>query len=354
MMSAAIAILLGAAIVLLGAGCRSVGPGVVTRDRLHYATAVAESWKEQLLLNIVKTRYAEAPTFLDVVSVVSGYSLETGVSLNGQISPEALRGDTFVGGGLSGRFTDRPTISYAPLTGERFARNLMAPVPLEMLLFMIEGGTPADFVLRLAAQSIEGHHNHGLYAGEFRPRDPQFAKLLQVLRGLQQAGAIETQFIRRNDHTETWLLFHAIDPSRTGLAEQMAALKTLLGVPVELDRVRVVFATLAREPGVVGIRTRSLLQVLFTLGAGVQIHPEHVTNGSAISVDSSEVPPGFTVHSRKERPEEPFAAVSYAGLWFWIDKGDLASKSTLAAVTILFKFLEGGPGQAPVLTIPAN
>jgi hypothetical protein len=84
-------------LALLGtAGCRSIGPTTVQRDQIHYSTAVADSWKEQLLLNIVKTRFGDAPAFLEVASVVSGYSLETGVSLGGQVSPESLRGDTKV------------------------------------------------------------------------------------------------------------------------------------------------------------------------------------------------------------------------------------------------------------------
>ena len=97
-----IVVLLVATAAALGSGCESIGPGTVKHDRLHYSTAVADSWKEQLLLNIVKTRYADAPAFLEVVSVVSGYSLETGVSLSGQFSPESLRGDTFAARRRSG------------------------------------------------------------------------------------------------------------------------------------------------------------------------------------------------------------------------------------------------------------
>jgi hypothetical protein len=66
------------------------------------------------------------------------------------------------------------------------------------------------------------------------------------------------------------------------------------------------------------------------------------------------VPGGFTVHSGKERPDGTFVAVRYADLWFWIGQGDLVSKTTVAAVSILFHFLEGGERAAPVLTIPAN
>jgi len=69
------------------------------------------------------------------------------VSLNVQFSPESMRGDTFAAGGLGAKFTDRPTISYSPMTGEKFARSLPSPVPLDVLMFVIQGRTPADFLL---------------------------------------------------------------------------------------------------------------------------------------------------------------------------------------------------------------
>jgi hypothetical protein len=201
---------------------------------------------------------------------------------------------------------------------------------------------------------LEGHHNFGLYAGQVQAADPQFISVLQLLRALQQAKITESEIVKQTDRVEIWIRIHPIDPSRTGLLEQLAELKMLLGIPAKLDRVKVVFGIRDPEPAVIGLRTRSLMQILSTLGAGVQIQQEHLTEGGVIPMDASQVPRGFTVHSGKEKPDKPFAAVPYDGLWFWIDRRDLASKTTLSAVTVLFNFLEGGEKVLPVLTIPTN
>jgi hypothetical protein len=53
------------------AGCASLGPAKVARDRFDYVEAISDSWKRQMLLNLLKVRYADAPVFLDVTSVIS-------------------------------------------------------------------------------------------------------------------------------------------------------------------------------------------------------------------------------------------------------------------------------------------
>jgi hypothetical protein len=43
------------------------------------------------------------------------------------------------------------------------------------------------------------------------------------------------------------------------------------------------------------------------------------------------LPGGFTVHCRKDKPKGLFVSVPYEGAWFWIDRRDVASKTTLSA-----------------------
>src|SRR6185436_11753470 len=88
------------------AGCQSIGPGSIARDRFDYSDSISESWKRQTLLNIVKLRYLDPPIFVDVGQIVAGYSMETAVNLGGQVSSPR---DNSLALGVSGTFTDRPT-----------------------------------------------------------------------------------------------------------------------------------------------------------------------------------------------------------------------------------------------------
>ena len=149
--------LLGLAVSLPAHGCRHLGPGTLVRDRFDYSESVAQSWKEQTLLNLVKLRYMDLPVFLDVAQIVSGYTLETGADISGSILwPRAADA---VGLGGNWRFTDRPTITYTPLTGETFLRSMIAPVPPSSVFYLLQSGYPADFVLGLAVGSINGLRN---------------------------------------------------------------------------------------------------------------------------------------------------------------------------------------------------
>ncbi len=65
----------GAIKLLALAGCTSVSPQRIDTDRLDYGQVIADSWKRQTLLNVVRLRYSDAPVFLEVASIINSYSV---------------------------------------------------------------------------------------------------------------------------------------------------------------------------------------------------------------------------------------------------------------------------------------
>ena len=205
------------AVVLLGAvvltGCTHIGPKTVVVDRFDYSTAIAESWKQQTLLNIVKLRYMDLPVFVDVASIVSGYSLQTGVNwrhgLVGERVPGQLRGDRWPGrlhrpAHDHIRADDRREVPAWAHHADRSHQDILhAPDRLRRGLH-----SGAD------RQSLNGVRNRSTAGGAGRDADPEFIRALDLLREVQAAGAfgIEVEedkvkgsagvvFFRRDDVT---------------------------------------------------------------------------------------------------------------------------------------------------------
>src|SRR5438309_11890625 len=169
-------------LLLAFTGCHSIGPGTVPRDRSDYSDSISESWKRQTLLNIIKLRYLDPPVFVDVGQIVAGYSLETGLNAGGTF-PETMSfgGNTATVGG-SVRFTDRPTITYTPLTGNKFVKALMTPLPPDAVFFTIQSGYAADAVFSAAVGAMNGLKNQESTIGGVSPPDADFIRALELLR----------------------------------------------------------------------------------------------------------------------------------------------------------------------------
>src|ERR1700760_1388870 len=123
-----------AALVTTGCLHPRIGPRSLPRDRADYSLSLSESWKEQTLLNIVKVRYVDPPVFVDVGSIVSSYSLSQTASAGGSFQPSGTNGATL--GGAVG-FSDSPTITYTPLTGNAYIKGLVTPLPAVLVFASI-------------------------------------------------------------------------------------------------------------------------------------------------------------------------------------------------------------------------
>jgi hypothetical protein len=106
-------ILVGATLLL--SACAGYGPTTISRDRFDYTAAISDSWKHQMLFNMVKIRYGDAPVFMDVTSVISQYQIAGQINLAGTINSNPWSNSEVLG--AQGQYVDRPTISFTPVLG---------------------------------------------------------------------------------------------------------------------------------------------------------------------------------------------------------------------------------------------
>jgi hypothetical protein len=352
-------------LALTGApGCRSIGPDTVSRDRFDYHEAVADSWKRQMLLNLVKIRYGDAPVFLDVGQIVAGYSFQRSFSAAANASafnsgppPHAVVG-TF-GASALGTYNDSPTITYTPLAGERFARSLMMPIPTAAVLNVIQAGFPVDTVFRLAVQSVNGVDNRRVQPQYVQPASPEFYVLLRDLHRVQASGDIGVRLDRVDKEERLNLVFR---PHLSAAVESAGLnIATMLGLDPAAREFRVVYGAVAANDREIALVTRSIREILADLSSVITVPEAHVAErrvGPTPGADlgpAGPVPPLIRIAHSADRPGDAFVAVFHRGHWFSIDDRDMVSKSVFSFIIFLFTFVETEAREAaPVLTIPTT
>lgn len=345
--------------VAAGGACTQLGPRSVVADRFDYSSSIADSWKRQTLLNIVKMRYMDLPVFVDVASIVAGYSLETSGSVGGQLStPEAVQGDSLLLGAAA-RYTDRPTVTYVPMTGEKFMRGLLAPIDPKNIFFMLQAGYAADFVLALSVESLNGLRNRTTVAGSLRDADPAFLRALELLRELQAAGAFGMRVEEAKNKQSTTVLFLERDNLPAGLQAKSAELRRLLSLPEQQSDFILRYSPLRAKPGELAVSSRSMLQIMGAFATYIDVPQEHVRDQSALpAVEENAMQASqsrIRIHSGARCPDSAYASVKYRGHWFWVEEGDWQTKRALTAVMYFFTLAEtGNPDRLPMVTIPAQ
>jgi hypothetical protein len=341
------------------AGCAHLGPNTVPVDRFDYGAAISESWKQQTLLNIVKLRYMDLPVFVDVASIVAGYSLQTGVAVNGVVSSKnAIQGDY---GSIGGQaiYTDRPTITYVPLTGEKFLRGLVTPIDPKNIFFLLQAGYAADFILGLTVESINGVRNRSTAGATLREADPEFSRALQLIREVQAAGAFGMRVEEDKAKGSTGVVFFRDEDVSAEIAEKTAEIRRLFKLPADRQKYTLTYSPVRGAEGELAVNSRSMLQIMTAFASYMDAPDAHLKNGSAV--------PGFEriartsqqdyvrIHSGKDKPAAAFAAVHYRDYWFWIEDGDWRTKRALTTVNFLFTLAEtGSMERLPLITIPAQ
>lgn len=364
------------AFVLALAGCSSIGPATIKRDRTDYSSAMGNSWKEMQLLNIVKYRYFDPPVFLDVPSVVSQQEIEARTRAEAQFFDHELTNvsgtQNFAFIRAEGRYTDRPTISYTPITGPSLVDLLLRPVPPATILAMIDAGYPADFIVERTVKSINDLYNYSLIAIRGgRPGDPRFREVMAALRRLQQAGAIAARTTRGEEQAsstsgtagpgETKPLVTTVYFRRHASAaaeRDIAHVKSLLGLDPKRDEFKVTGGP-RHKPDEIAVDSRSLQEVLEEFAAGVDVPEGEVADGRATPVPAFAASPYSAplihVYSDDGPPDDAYTAVYYQQRWFWIANDDLRSKLDFLFLMVFSALVEARSiPQVPLVTISAG
>ena len=299
--------------------------------------------------------------FVDVGQIVAGYTLEGAMTAGGSFPENGVLGGNTADVGGSVRYTDRPTITYVPMTGDQFVEALMTPLPPDSVFFTIESGWPADAILFTTLARMNGLRNQHADLSGFSEAEPGFLEAIRLMRAIQGAGAVGMRIVRDGDDTESTLAtIRSENMSEQTLAE-IRSLRRLLGLAPDASEFKLVFGHVASNDRELAMQTRSLLHILGVLAAQVEVPPEHVQEGRATPGIREAEADGRTVNrmarilSSKSKPDDAYVAVNYQDHWFWIDARDLKSKRTFAFMMLLFTLSDTrGHSTPPMITIPAQ
>jgi len=388
-----------------------MGSWAIRGTRIHYNESYSVTASKEMLLNIVRMRYGEVPSFLDLPTITTLTEAST-KGFGGQ--PPA---DKWFGGVFTLR--DEPTLAYQPRSGDNLAKSLTKAFTAELLLDVPPGQDTWTF-LRAFVDSINGVRNSptatSVGSRIIEPND-DYRYAIDLIEGLQTRNAVRTRVAKRNAEAHAAVAAKELPgglmvpgagivaAAKKGYfyevaGEQVTLLKEsrllALTLPPEqaeaadvqelvrifrLEPGRTVYAvksqendeldylteatstTLPESSDTLALNVRSGYQVLAFLSKGVDVPEKHLRHGTACMFkgpdgrpfDARQITRGlFRVYVQKHRPWRSELAVNYRGHWFYIAEDDVQSRSTLNLVKLAIDLQSQAGAAGPVLTLPLN
>jgi hypothetical protein len=398
-------------VVLLAAwagvsGC--IGPKAVRYTRLRYNEVVRDTNDEQLLINIVRLRYADSPIFIDLPNITSQFEMAGRGNYLGGYGNQTP-GRTSLGfGELSLR--DSPTLSYHPREGREIAKSLLTPLSADLFI-VINGGANLEQLMLLSINDGNDVPN-APGATTLLPLVPEdnalFLRGIRLLAALRARDATELAFgtdedpegasdpIPKSlvqgrdlhDAARDGYVYRSQGPGEMSLLKREKGLYLRIRDPYvhspEMEEVARIFrltpglskyrikSELTEEANqrrasplgndTIYLNLRSVLQIMTFLSKGVCVPEEHVRSGIAPVTPGPDGQPydwtritagNFLVHAQKHRPRAAEVAVPYRGYWFYIAPNDVNSRAVLAILEIVFALQESDvKSVGPLLTLP--
>lgn len=329
------ALVAGATLLALSS-CISTGPSTIAQQRGSYTEVISETDKEELLTNIVRLAYLDAPVFFQVASVTAQPSVEYGtpdsdIKLGDGSSPNPL-----VLAKPRVLIKDAPTIVYKPLSGKEFSSELLMPIDIRPAFLMLDNGFDFSVIAQLLFKSMNGLSNSRNASPQererFRACTDAIARMMN--RGQIQVGTPKDGLQQAGGRLEVQITPAAFETDDGKLVAQA------LG----LDPARETYALrsgLGGDAGTIAIAPRSLLALLSYLSNYVQPPVEHasITWPTDARGESHSL---MTILSSRERPTNADPLVFHEGFWFYVRADDLRSRNTLFLLRLLFNLQADG------------
>lgn len=233
----------------------------------------------------------------------------------------------------------------------------MAPIPVSGFLFLLQSGYPADLVLRICVNSINGLEND--YGGVGNPRagSPKFRDLMAAMQESQTTGGVGFR-VKATRDKQVAVMF--IRPPTEEAAASSRRIRALLGLEENEREFHVESGSFPEDKNEIAVLTRSILQVMIDLASFIEVPAADIAEGRVFAPQRSAeqqrlFPAPLAVRQGASAPPDAYAAVPYRNNWYWIDDRDQRSKQILSFLMVMFSLTEGAPAQgAPVVTIPAR
>lgn len=350
--------------------CSSIGPGEIDVNRSHYNDSIRNTQAEELLRNIVRLRYCEGTYFLNISNVTASYVLtpslaptNTGFALSTQQGEGTTKGLQL---GPAVSYTDAPTISYTPIANADFVNQLLTPVELKYMHFLLYGGVrDPDLLFRLVIQRLNGMDNASSLSSPKASTVPIYKEYYCFLALLKKILIERDAMLLPAEIEGQRKIVIKFEPGRENTANAIR-IKRMLKVPSSSKEI--IFSIYEMQgDNVVYVQTRSALGVLNYLAHAVQVPCEDLRSGKAPTYHGPNGEPLdlsplfenlFTVYTSESEPKDAYIKVYVNKHWFYIKDNDIDSKLTFNFLGIAILLQSGSsfsPNTTPpVVTIPVR
>ena len=337
-----------------------MGPRFIDGSRTDYNVAMGNTESEQILLNLVRLRYGDAPYFLEATALNTQFLLAPSIEAGSAFDFDGA--STYsIKGKLA--YEEKPTVTYSPLRGEDFVRQILSRIPLETVLLLDSSGWSVERVIRLCVENINGLDNAAKASGP-TPNEPPdidaFNQLMAVLASLEKKNGLS---ITKNPNKEKTPSYAIEFSPKEEHASEINKLHEILGINrASNSKTKFIELSDKNEETTIKVQTRSFMGVMYFLAQSVAIPQEDISlqkvaqtileNGD--SFDWGIVTGKLAkINSSSSKPSNAAIAVNYRGWWFYVADSDVTTKATFQLLGQLFALQSRDQkGSSPLLTLP--